>query len=213
MLVSGPCRHLCLIAERTDTCSSSIGTTLSKAFDMIRVSTLATTLSIALSHAAFAVGPAEPPIPTETTRTCPEGAVWDAQLGRCMGIRESRLDQPTLIETARELAYADRYDDAIALLERATDAENSMVLTYLGFAHRRAGRMETGFDYYDRALISDPDNLLARAYLGMAYLLIDRPWAAQGQLAQIRVRGGEGTWPEQALQQAIASGDITGYDY
>ncbi|MEM7721616.1 MAG: hypothetical protein AAF376_04525 [Pseudomonadota bacterium] len=180
---------------------------------MIRAPALAAVLGLASSYAALAIGPPDPPVQTETTRTCPEGTFWDTQLGRCMGIRNSQLDEADLVETARELAYANRYDDAIALLNMSTMPEDSMILTYLGFAHRRAGRMDIGLAYYDRALAADPDNLLARAYLGMAHLTLGQLWAAQGQLAQIRVRGGVGTWPHRALSEALANTDGTGFDY
>ena len=156
-----------------------------------------------------------PPTPTETTTTCPDGAVWDADRSACVIIQDSNLelDQDRLIETARELAYANRNEDAIAVLALSAQPQDTMVLTYLGFSHRRAGRMDLGLDYYDDALAADPDNLLARSYMGMAYVQLAQLDLAEAQLAEIRARGGTGGWPEQALSQAIASNSTSGYDY
>ncbi len=156
-----------------------------------------------------------PPTPTETTVTCPDGAVWDGDREACVIIQDSNLgaDQDRLIRTARELAYANRYDDAIAVLAMAADPQDTMVLTYLGFSHRRAGRMDVGLEYYDDALAANPDNILARAYLGMAYIQLNQASLAEEQLAQIRARGGTDTWPDRALTRALAENDGSSYDY
>ncbi len=166
---------------------------------------------------AFAIGGLddEAPTSTETTETCEAGTVWDEDSSTCVAIQDSnlQLDQDRLITTARELAYADRHDDAIAVLALSAQPNDTMVLTYLGFSHRRAGRMDLGLSYYDQALGADPDNILARAYLGMAYIQLDQPELAEEQLAEIRARGGEDSWPDRALSSAISAGSTRGYDY
>lgn len=183
---------------------------------MTRIFPLGLATGLCMTGAAFAVGGLDdvtPPTPTETTTTCPDGSVWDDGLGRCMAIQDSRLAPDKLIAAARELAYADRHQDAIDLLSMAADPADSMVQTYLGFAHRRAGRIDLGLDHYDRALAANPDNILARAYLGMAYVQLGDIAQAEVQLAEIRARGGADLWPDTALAAAIAAGDTTGYDY
>jgi len=172
-------------------------------------------LSLILTQAAFAAGgfDEEPPTPTQTTEDCAEGEVWDADASACVAIEDSAMNQDALMQAARELAYADRLDDAITLLGMSATPEDTMVLTYLGFSHRKAGRMDLGMAYYDRALAANPDNILARAYMGMAYVQTAQLDMAEAQLAEIRSRGGAGTWPEEALQAAIAAGDTSGYDY
>ena len=176
---------------------------------------LGAVIGVALALPALAVGPEDdtPPTPTQTTTICAEGMVWDQTTQACIAIQDSRLDHDALIGAARELAYADRHADAIALLQMAADPDDSMVLTYLGFSHRSAGRMDTGLGYYDRALTQDPDNLLARAYMGMAFVQLGREADAQVQLAEIRARGGAGGWPGHALAAAIRDGDTSAYDY
>ncbi|MDG3042732.1 tetratricopeptide repeat protein [Roseicyclus marinus] len=164
-----------------------------------------------------AVGPEEesPPTPTPTTTICPEGQVWDVDEAACLPIIESGLirDPAALVATARELAYAGRHGDALALLARAPDPADTMVLTYIGYSTRSLGYMSRGLAFYDRALAADPDNLLARSYLGMAYLILGSPDRAEGQLAEIRARGGDGSWPERALAEAIAGGTAEGFHY
>jgi tetratricopeptide (TPR) repeat protein len=122
-------------------------------------------------------------------------------------------DPAALIVTVRELAYAGRHDDVLALLARASNQDDTMVQTYMGYSLRSMGDMAAGLDHYARALAADPDNLLARSYLGMAHLIAGKPQQAAVQLAEIRARGGAGRWPERALAAAIAQGTPTGYDY
>ena len=172
---------------------------------------------VGLVHAAGAVGMDEeaPPSPTPTTSICPDGQVWDVDEAECVPIAETGLvtDPSSLIGTVRELAYAGRHDDALALLARAPNQDETMVQTYLGYSLRSMGDMAAGLDHYARALALDPDNLLARSYLGMAHLTRGKPEEAAVQLAEIRARGGAGRWPERALAAAIAQGATTGYDY
>ncbi len=173
---------------------------------------LAAALLVATALPAFAAGGLDetPPTPTPTTTECPEGQVFDTDQNECVVIQDSQLDDDTLYRAARELAYADRLDDAVAVLALMSDQGDSRVLTYMGYTHRRMGRVQEGMDYYAAALTADPDNLLARAYLGMAHVLGDDPAAAWVQLAEIQTRGGRGTWPEQALQDAL-NGTIRDY--
>lgn len=177
------------------------------------------TVAAAVSWAgmAWAVFPEDdtPPVATPTTIICPEGTVWDTDEALCVSIEETGLvsDPGLLLRTVRELAYAGRNADALALLARAPDPSDTMVLTYTGYATRSMGDMDRGLDYYDRALAADPDNLLARAYLGMAYLILGAKEQAHVQLAQIRARGGAGGWPDRALADAIARGPAQGQDY
>lgn len=184
---------------------------------MLRAILLSTGLSLASVGTALAVGSDDdtPPTPTQTTTECPEGAVWDVETATCVTIEETGLvtDPAALTRTVRELAYAGRHVDALALLARAPDQDDSMVLTYMGFSTRSLGDMAAGMAYYDRALAADPDNLLARAYMGMAYLITGQTDRAAAQLSEIRARDGAGRWPEEALAAAIAQGAASGYDY
>ena len=162
---------------------------------------------------AFAVGSEDstPPAPTPTTTACEEGQVWDEDTSTCVAIEQSSLDEDTLRRTARELAYADRSEDALALLAMSEAPEASEVLTLTAFAHGRAGDYDTALPIYTAALTADPDNLLARAYLGLALIAADRIGDAELQLREIRARGGYGAWPDRALSRGLAAGEPIGY--
>ena len=92
---------------------------------------------VGLVHTASAVWIDEeaPPSPTPTTSICPDGQVWDVDEAECVQIAETGLvtDPSSLIGTVRELAYAGRHDDALALLARAPNQDETMVQTYLGY--------------------------------------------------------------------------------
>lgn len=184
---------------------------------MLRQLALIATVSVALAVRAGAVGMEDdtPPTPTPTTLVCEEGMVWDADAAACVAIVESRLPAAPdrLIATVRELAYADRHPDALALLQRAPDQGDSMVLTYFGYVTRKMGDMAGGLAYYDRALAVAPDNHLTRAYLGLALMQMGQTQQAEMQLAEIRTRGGAEGWAASVLETALRTGDATRYDY
>ncbi|WP_420409746.1 tetratricopeptide repeat protein [Hoeflea sp.] len=171
------------------------------------------TTALLFSSGAFAAGTSDdsPPQPTETSTTCENGQVWDQQTEACVDAKESRIDDDTRYAAARELAYAGRYDDALLVLSAMSDQTESRVLTYYGFANRKAGRTEIGMQYYRDALEANPDNLLARSYMGQGLVESGDLKAARVQLAEIVARGGASTWPETSLRRAIKSGRTYNY--
>ncbi|MEQ8307254.1 MAG: hypothetical protein RIA09_11865 [Hoeflea sp.] len=171
------------------------------------------TIALLSPLAAFAAGTSDdsPPQPTETSTSCKNGQVWDKTTEACVDAQESRIDDDTRYEAARELAYAGRYDDALHVLAAMSDQTESRVLTYFGFAHRKAGRTELGMRYYQQALDADPDNLLARSYMGQGLVEAGDVKAARMQLAEIVARGGASSWPETSLRRAIKSGRTYNY--
>jgi tetratricopeptide (TPR) repeat protein len=173
-----------------------------------------TTLTLALfPMAAFAVGSDTdmPPKPSETTTTCTEGLVWDLATQSCMTPEASTNDDSARLDDVRELAYQGYYQAALDVLDTMENPQSSMALTYYGFTHRKAGRVDLGMTYYDAALAADPDNILARSYMGQGFVAGGDLGLAQVQLTEIRMRGGRGTWAEAALQQAIVTGVGTSY--
>ena len=97
------------------------------------------------------------------------------------------------------------------VLDAMSDAQDDRVLTYKGFAYRKMGEVELGMAYYRQAIAANPDNLLARSYIGQGLAEAGEMAAARAQLTEIRTRGGRGSWPELALCMAIESG--RGYSY
>jgi tetratricopeptide (TPR) repeat protein len=154
---------------------------------------------------AFAVLDEEeaPPPPTPTSTECPDGQVWDADKATCVEAERSGMSDDALYRAARELAHAGRYEAAILVASAMAEPEGDRALTVLGFAHRKAGRIELGMAFYDRAIARNPDNLLARSYKGMAHVEAGEIALARAELAEIEARGGAGRWPAEALSAAL----------
>jgi len=172
----------------------------------IRFLALIVSVSLFLfNQSAFAAGEEDDPTPkpTETTQKCKKGKVWDKEKKECVEIKESRFNDDLIFQTARELAYADRYNDAIDLLNTAANKNDPRILNYLGFSYRKAGNFTTSISYYMQALAVDPNYLLARSYMGQGYLAQGKDEHAAIQLAEIRNRGGENTWAYEALENAM----------
>lgn len=173
-----------------------------------------TTLTLALfPMAAFAAGEETftPPTPSETTTVCVEGQVFDLATETCMDPAESTNDDSARLNDVRELAYEGYLQAALDVLDSLENPQDTMALTYYGFAHRKAGRVDLGMQYYHAALAVDPDNVLARSYMGQGFAEAGQMVQARAQLGEIRQRGGRGTWAEFSLRQAIQTG--AGYSY
>ncbi len=162
------------------------------------------------AHAAGGVDPI-PPEPSETTTVCAEGLVWDLATQSCMTPEESSNDDNARLNDVRELAYAGQYQAALDVLGTLDYPDASLALTYYGFAHRKAGRVTLGMSYYQSALATDPDNLLARSYMGQGHLASGQRGLAQAQLTEIRMRGGRGSWAEVSLAAALDTGTPSNY--
>lgn len=165
----------------------------------------ATLLATSLSTAAFAAGSDDtaPPVKTETTKTCKNGKVWDEKKARCVNPVQGSLSDDQIYNAARELAYDGQYENALAVLAVAADPNDPRILNYKGFANRKAGRLDVGMTYYQAALKVDPDYILARSYMGQAFITQGDVAAAKLQLAEIEQRGGKETWAHTALNQAL----------
>ena len=152
-----------------------------------------------------------PPTPTETTTNCTNGMVWDADSKSCVEPTDSSLNDTDRMNAVRELAYAGRIPDAERVLDSVEDQASDGVMTYRGFTARKAGRMDDAYAWYERALTANPNNLLARSYMGQWHVESGNIELARAELSEIRQRGGRSTWPEISLRLAIQSG--SGYSY
>lgn len=173
-----------------------------------------TTLTLALfpmAAVAAGGGDATPPKPSETTTTCTDGLVFDLATQSCMTAEDSTNDDSARLNDVRELAYEGYYQAALDVLDTLENPQAPLALTYYGFAHRKAGRVDLGMAYYTAALRADPNNLLARSYMGQGHVASGDMALAQAQLIQIRMRGGRETWAEASLAQAIATGAGASY--
>ncbi|SEN02735.1 hypothetical protein SAMN05216227_100691 [Pseudorhodobacter antarcticus] len=174
---------------------------------------LTTLLITALPFAALAAGSDDtsPPATTPTTTKCATGQIYDDKAKTCKNPTDASLGDDTRFGAVRELAYAGRYADAMTTLAAMGEGDSDRVLTYMGFITRKSGDMAGGMALYARALDVNPDNLLARSYMGQALVEQGDIAAAARQLAQIRQRGGMGTWAEAALDQAVGTGQVLNY--
>jgi Flp pilus assembly protein TadD len=63
---------------------------------------------------------------------------------------------------------------------------NADIQNYLGYAHRKSGRLEAAFKHYRRALELDPRHRGAHEYIGEAYLMAGDLASAQKHLEALR---------------------------
>jgi len=155
---------------------------------------------------ALAAGGGSAPEPTETTKTCTDGKVWDKKTKSCVTAATETLDDDTLYAAVRELAHDGQIIHAQNVLREMSDQTEDRVLTYWGFTHRKAGDMALGMAYYSKALEKTPTNILARSYMGQALVEQGDLVGAREQLLIIRDQGGAGTWAEASLREAITTG-------
>lgn len=168
---------------------------------------------VAFPFAALAAGSddTEPPAPTETTTKCKDAMVWDEKKKACVKPEDAALNDDSRFRAVRELAYAGRPEEALTVLATMTEGDTDRVLTYKGFANRKAGRPDIGMAHYAHALDVNPDNILVRSYLGQMLVEMGDISAARRQLDEIRIRGGAGTWAEASLSQAVGTGQTLNY--
>jgi tetratricopeptide (TPR) repeat protein len=171
----------------------------------LRASLAALILAPGLALAAGS-SDSEPPTPTATTTECEAGKVWDEKTSACLDVKSDLLDDDTLYRAARELAWAGRPEEALIAIAQMSNQSEDRVLTYKGFANRKAGRIEEGMAFYAAALAQNPDNLLARSYMGQGLVDQGETELARAQLTEIVARGGAGSWAEASLRTAIATG-------
>ncbi|MEM6373176.1 MAG: tetratricopeptide repeat protein [Pseudomonadota bacterium] len=197
---------------------------------LILTTAIALPLSLPTSALAAGGGGEAKPKKTETTQNClqarqwdpeikkyvrfsqPVNGVWDANIKKCVRPdKTSHLDSDTLYKAVRELAYAGRYGEAIEVLDQMPDQLDDRVLTYRGFTARKLGDLQQADLYYEQALTVNPDNILARSYMGQGKVVAGDMVAALTQLREIQARGGAGTWAETSLRTAIETGSTSSY--
>jgi tetratricopeptide (TPR) repeat protein len=120
---------------------------------------------------------------------CKGGKVWDKSKQKCVP-KTSSLDNDSIYETGRSLAMQGRYGEAITILSLAKDKTDPRILNYLGYSHRKQGRVLVGLGYYREALRNNPNYTLVREYMGEAHLQLGDVVSAREQLNEIAKRCG-----------------------
>jgi tetratricopeptide (TPR) repeat protein len=134
---------------------------------------------------------------------CKNGKVWDKKTKKCVDAQRGAVDDDSLYAAGRYLAEQGRYGEAITLLSLAADKTDPRILNYLGYSHRKAGRVTVGLGYYQEALRHNPDYTLVREYMGEAYLQQGNVAAAKEQLTEIEKRCGKGCEEYAELAEQI----------
>jgi tetratricopeptide (TPR) repeat protein len=120
------------------------------------------------------------------SQTCPAGQVYDPRSMQCVRQQAGVLSDKVLADYAYVLAKAERYDEAIAVLDLMKNRNTAVALNYRGYATRKLGRLDEGIGYYLRSVQIDPRYAQVREYLGEAYVQKGDLRRAKAQLHAIR---------------------------
>jgi tetratricopeptide (TPR) repeat protein len=123
-------------------------------------------------------------VPSDLT-VCKPGQVWDTRRRKCLVRRSDVLPDPDMTEYAYALAKADRYQEAIDVLDLLDNPNTPRALNYRGYATRNLGRTDEGISYYLKSVALDPLYPQVREYLGEAYVIKGKYDLAKQQLSTI----------------------------
>ena len=89
--------------------------------------------------------------------------------------------------SAEKLINKKQYSDAIVKLNDAlvTDSKNADIYNYLGFSHRKLGKMEQAAVYYNKALEINPKHKGALDYQGEMFLTLNQIGKAEENLKKL----------------------------
>ena len=136
--------------------------------------------------------------------TCERGKVWDAKAHKCLAEHSGVLPDDQLADYAYALAKAERYQDAIEVLDLTQNPNTAKALNYRGYATRKLGRTEEGIGYYLQSVALDPHYAQVREYLGEAYVIQGKFELAKQQLTVIKAICGSNTCDEyEDLERAL----------
>lgn len=148
-------------------------------------------LAVALSAPAYAAGGDSDGGSSSTTKKPQikkcwfKNQVYNKKTKKCEK-KEAVLDQDSIFDTGRELAYAGKYEDAITVLALAPNQNDKRVLNMMGYSHRKIGKLNQGIAYYKHSISVDPKYVLVREYYGEALLQKGDLGAAKAQLNAIK---------------------------
>src|SRR3954470_15351104 len=158
----------------------------------------------ALSFGAVGAARADGGGRDDTIPTCPRGQVWDSRTQRCVQVQSGVLPDNALADNAYALAKAERYDEALAVLDLMQDRETPQALNYRGYATRKLGRVDEGIGYYLKSVALDPHYAQVREYLGEAYVIKGDVEKAREQLRAIEAICGTDCEGYEDLAKAIS---------
>jgi tetratricopeptide (TPR) repeat protein len=118
--------------------------------------------------------------------------------------KHHELSDDDLFYAGYWLARKGEYRLALHYLNQARDIADPRFQTYIGFATRKLGNWEQAMIHYARALATNPDYTIARAYLGEALLQNGERAKAEQQLGEIAARCGTTCDEYRELAEALA---------
>lgn len=182
---------------------------------------LAVAFITAGSTAAIAAGESDGNGSDAAMQDCEEGLVWDPNAKALMGLSKGKCVKPEDVVKVEEekqsliydygkwLAKQGSYNKAITVLYSAPDQHDPRVLNYLGYSHRKLGKMDEALGYYKAAIAQNPDFSLVREYLGEAYIQLGMLEQAREQLTEIeRICGGKSCGEYGQLANLIVDSQI-----
>lgn len=169
---------------------------------------------------SFAVGeqtPAAPaaPVVSPTQLKCKTGEVVKTirkkgkkTVKKCVKAVAGIIPNDEMYQQGRLLAKQGEYEWALTVLAAITDQNDPKIMNYMGYANRKAGRLDIALTYYQKALAINPDFVLAREYLGEGYVAAGKLDLAKVQLDEIGKRGGVMSEEYLDLAKAIKGASI-----
>jgi len=137
--------------------------------------------------------------------TCPKGEVWSHRKHKCLKEQSGVLPDDELTDYAYALAKADRYAEAIGVLDLLKDPNTPKALNYRGYATRHVGKLDEGISYYLKSVALAPHYAKVREYLGEAYVIKGRLDLAGEQLKAIKAICGTHCEEYEDLSKAISN--------
>ncbi len=124
-----------------------------------------------------------------TSAACDAHAKGSATWTACVGQAKTAMADEQLFYAGYWLAKNGQFEKALGYLTLAAN-KDERVLTYIGYATRKLGHVEEALPYYRQALDLNPNYVVARAYMGEAFLTKGEADKARGELAEIEHRCG-----------------------
>jgi tetratricopeptide (TPR) repeat protein len=162
---------------------------------------------LAFAVPALAAGGGGNGTTTNPSTKCKQGQVWDKNKNKCVAAHAGVLPDEELYQQGRLLAKGGEYDWALEVFAAVENQNDPRVLNYIGYSNRKAGRLDAGISYYQKALAINPDFVLAREYLGEGYVAAGKIELARNELSEIQKRCGTGC--EEYVDLAAAIGQAT----
>ena len=118
--------------------------------------------------------------------TCAPGQVWDKKKHKCLERHSGVLPDPDLTEYAYSLAKADRYQEAIDVLDMLDNPEHARAPSIIAAMRPANSAVPTkGSAIISSLSLSIPNYAQVREYLGEAYVIEGKFDLAKDQLATI----------------------------